>query len=231
MGHITGSMTRGNSDFVAAELRQRIEARTWPDGGRLPTERSIAEQMGVARNTVRRALDRLELEGLLARHVGRGTYLRDASRPAPITECAQRMQGASPADMMEVRVLLEPAAAAFAATNATAGELSAIRQAHENAVRAETMLTFEEWDATLHRLVLSCTHNSLLREMHAIVGMLRGQASWHELKQRSFSKERQQVYCDQHEDVVRSLERRLAEDAEAAMRTHLRTVRDNMIGR
>ncbi len=96
-------MTRGNSDSVAAELRQRIEDRTWPDGGRLPTERSIAEQLGVARNTVRRALDRLEQDGLLIRHVGRGTYLRKAPQHAPILERAQRMQGASPADMMEVR--------------------------------------------------------------------------------------------------------------------------------
>ncbi len=224
-------MTRGNSDFVASELRQRIGAGTWPNGGRLPTERSIAEQMGVARNTVRRALDRLEQDGLLVRHVGRGTYLRDTSRPAPILECARRMQGASPADMMEVRLLLEPAAAAFAATNATAGELDAIRQAHENAIGSDTMLDFEEWDAALHRLLLSCTHNSLLREMHAILGMLREQDSWHELKQRSFSPERRQVYCDQHEEIVRSLERRLAQDAEVAMRAHLRTVQDNMIGR
>jgi DNA-binding FadR family transcriptional regulator len=224
-------MSRGNADLIAAELRRQIESRAWPEGGRLPTERAIAEDLGVARNTVRRALDRLEQDGLLVRHVGRGTYLRSTASSDPIFESARRMEGASPADMMELRVLLEPAAAAFAATNATTRELAGIREAHERAVAADTMLEFEEWDAALHRLVLSCTRNVLLREIHAILGTLREQDTWYDLKQRSFSQERRRVYCDQHQEIVRSLERRLALDAEAAMRTHLRTVQENMIGR
>lgn len=224
-------MTRGNSDFVAAQLRQRIKEGAWPDGGRLPTERAIAEELGVARNTVRRALDQLGHDGLLVRHVGRGTYLRELLHSDPILESTQRMHGASPADMMELRVLLEPSAAAFAAINASAGDLEKIRQVHEHGVAAATMLEFEEWDAALHRLILSCTRNSLLREIHAILGTLREQPSWYELKQRSFSPERRQIYCEQHQEITRALERRLADDAEAAMRTHLRTVQMNMIAR
>lgn len=224
-------MTRGNSDAVAAQLRQRIRDGAWPDGGRLPTERMIAEELGVARNTVRRALDRLNQDGLLVRHVGRGTYLREKPDSDPILESVQRMHGASPADMMELRVLLEPSAAAFAATNASAGDLESIRRAHEHAVSAATMLEFEEWDAALHRLILSCTRNSLLREIHAILGTLREQPAWYELKQRSFSPERRQIYCEQHQEIVLALERRLADEAEAATRAHLRTVQMNMLAR
>lgn len=224
-------MRRGNSDYLAAELRQRIEAGAWPEGGRLPTERAMADELGVARNTVRRALDRLEQDGLLVRHVGRGTYLRDGRREEPVVESARRMAGASPADLMELRLLLEPAAAAFAATNASAGELAAIRQAHERASAALAMPEFEEWDAQLHRLILGCTRNCLLSEIHGILGALREQAAWHELKQRSYSDERRRLYCGQHEDIVRSLERRLAEDAEGAMRQHLTSVQRNMLGR
>ncbi len=46
-------------------------------GGRLPTERQLAADMGVTRSAVRHAMKMLEAEGRVSREVGRGTFLRD----------------------------------------------------------------------------------------------------------------------------------------------------------
>ena len=86
---------RGNAESIAEELRKRVDAGEWADGKRLPTERDLAEQYGVARNTVRRAFDQLETDGLVTRKVGRGTYLREVPANG-IADIVHRMEGSSP---------------------------------------------------------------------------------------------------------------------------------------
>ncbi len=63
---------------IAASLRERIESGDLVPGDRLPTERDLVDEFGVARMTVRHALDILQLEGLIDRRRGRtgGTFVR-----------------------------------------------------------------------------------------------------------------------------------------------------------
>ena len=56
-------------------MRDRIAAGEWSATGRLPAERELATEYGVARNTVRRAVDAIANEGTVARQIGRGTFL------------------------------------------------------------------------------------------------------------------------------------------------------------
>ena len=66
-------------------LRDAIREGRFP-GGRLPTAVELAEQLGVSRETVRKAEEALEREGLLAKYRRRGTLLQPPSMalaPAP----------------------------------------------------------------------------------------------------------------------------------------------------
>lgn len=56
-------------------LRERIHDKTYPPGGRLPSEVELSEEFGVSRSTIRSALSRLAAEGLLLRKHGNGTYI------------------------------------------------------------------------------------------------------------------------------------------------------------
>jgi GntR family transcriptional regulator len=56
-------------------LRQAIEEGQFASG-RLPTEVELAEQLGVSRETVRLATERLQTDGLLIKIRRRGTFLR-----------------------------------------------------------------------------------------------------------------------------------------------------------
>ena len=42
----------------------------------MPPERVLAEELGVGRRSLRRALDVLEQEGRISRHQGRGTFVQ-----------------------------------------------------------------------------------------------------------------------------------------------------------
>ena len=48
-------------------------------GEKLPTERALAEQFGVSRNVIRRALLAMEVEGRIVRKVGNGTYFVEST--------------------------------------------------------------------------------------------------------------------------------------------------------
>ncbi|MGV3711493.1 GntR family transcriptional regulator [Pseudolysinimonas sp.] len=58
-------------------LRSQLGAAPFAPGSRFSTERSIAESVGVSRQTVRQALARLEREGLIHRRQGDGTYVSE----------------------------------------------------------------------------------------------------------------------------------------------------------
>lgn len=223
-------MPRLVANDIATALRKRIDAGEWLENGRIPPERDLADEFGVARNTVRRAVGLLEQSGTVTRHIGRGTFLA-AANANTLSGAVTRMQGSSPADMMEIRQLLEPAAAAFAATNASVGELNAVREAHQAACEALDMPAFEHGDAEFHHRIFACSRNEFLKEIHNLMRILRNQSPWFEMKKRSYSEERRQTYCGEHQAVLDALVSRDPEGARQAMLRHLQTVARNMLGR
>jgi len=72
-------LTRGNSSPLCEQLRERfgeeIHAGRLRAGARLPSTRSVAEQLGVNRQTVVEAYRRLESDGLVSKRIGSGTYV------------------------------------------------------------------------------------------------------------------------------------------------------------
>lgn len=61
---------------LASLFRRRIQAGQWAVGEQIPTVEELAEECGVARATIRQALDLLELEGLIARYRAKGTFVK-----------------------------------------------------------------------------------------------------------------------------------------------------------
>ncbi|GIW30975.1 MAG: transcriptional regulator [Meiothermus sp.] len=60
---------------LEALLREALASNTWKAGEAMPPERALAEQFGVSRLTLRKALERLEAQGLVQRRQGSGTYV------------------------------------------------------------------------------------------------------------------------------------------------------------
>jgi GntR family transcriptional regulator len=60
---------------IADLIRQRIARGQWPAGTRLPTLEALVKELGVARVTVRQAMDIVSAEGLVTRRQGRGTFV------------------------------------------------------------------------------------------------------------------------------------------------------------
>jgi GntR family transcriptional regulator, histidine utilization repressor len=69
-------MTLGWED-IRAEVLRRIRARDWPPGGLIPGEEALAEEFGVARATVNRALTALAEAGVIERKKRAGTRVAE----------------------------------------------------------------------------------------------------------------------------------------------------------
>src|ERR1700733_1578691 len=92
-----------STDRLLSSLQDAIDSGRWKPGERIPTERALSERHGVARNTIRRALQQLEDAGRIVRLVGRGTFVEQGQR-APSDDLARRIENASPNEIMEVRL-------------------------------------------------------------------------------------------------------------------------------
>lgn len=205
-----------------------IDSGEWGDTGRLPPERDLAHRFAVARNTLRRALEMLERTGYLTRHVGRGTFIVPReSRPGD--GMAFRMAEASPRDILETRLIIEPRAAGLAATRASRADLDAISDALDNSLAATEIGDFEQWDARLHLAIFIAAKNEVLIDYCRAVGEARNQPQWFELKKRSLTAGRRLAYDEHHRAIVTALLERNVEGAIDAMHQHLRAVQENVL--
>jgi DNA-binding FadR family transcriptional regulator len=228
-----GTNARGKARAATVVVRSFIEERiregAWPAGHQLPTERELVEQFGIARNTIRKTLRALEEQGTIVRHVGRGTFV--AFRPASDElDLVQRIHRASPAEIVETRLLIEPDVVALAAARATADDLATMEECLRRAESATSIAEFEHWDGQLHQTIIGAARNGLIADIYAAINSVRRQSEWSKLKERTVTPERRALYQEQHRRIVAALRDRDPEAARRALREHLDTVAANLLG-
>jgi GntR family transcriptional repressor for pyruvate dehydrogenase complex len=116
---------------IAARLREQFLAGSMRPGDRIPSERDLAAALQVSRAALREGLRILEAEGLLNVVHGRGTFVVDAPSRATVTRetiGAPAIISREILELMLVRRILEPEAAALAARHIRRPEITALRK-------------------------------------------------------------------------------------------------------
>lgn len=158
-------------DQVVGQLREQITSGRWPVGSRIPIEPELAEQLGVARGTVREAVRALAHNGLLDIRQGSGTYVAATSELAGVMR--RRFAGIGHADIRELRMTLEASAAALAAARRTEEDLALLREAlaqRDRAWEEGDTERFVQADAAFHHAVVAASHNAALTALYADLG-------------------------------------------------------------
>ncbi|MPT27843.1 MAG: FadR family transcriptional regulator [Achromobacter sp.] len=216
---------------LRAVIIENLHSGAWPAGHRLPTERALSEQFGISRSTVRRTLSELKSEGLISQRVGSGTYVNPPSSLAQVEAVLRgEVLSTSPAELMAARLVLEPAIAALVVQHGTPADFAAMQNACDEAEAAAGFEAFEVWDAKLHELMATATHNLFIEKVFALMTAARSEATWGALKRKSLTPERRESYQAEHREIVEALRDRDAERAMEAVRRHLLHVRDNLLG-
>ena len=160
--------------MIADQIAGRIRAGDFPRGGRLPSERELAEQLQVSRASIREALIALEIEGYVEVRVGTGVFVtatrESAALPAVAGQAAPLQDDIGPFDLLEARMLIEPECAALAAQQGSAAQLAAIRAAHE----AMSLTDAPGWhDREFHSAIAAACGNAALAASVAHLWSLR----------------------------------------------------------
>lgn len=193
---------------------------------RLPAERDLAGQVGVSRGTLRRALDLLEAEGVIWRHVGQGTFI-GTRQPSLKRSVITRFT--NPDEVMEARLMLEPRLAAMAAFRASAEDVARLDYCLRKGEAAGTTEMFELWDGRLHRGIAEAARNHMLLTLFDHLNAVRDDDLWGKLKTASFNRPRKFSYMSQHRELVDAIRHRDAAAAERIMQGHLEAVRRDLL--
>jgi DNA-binding FadR family transcriptional regulator len=218
---------------VLSRLRELMDVTLASRARRLPSERALALRFGVGRAIVRQALDVLERDGLLVRHVGRGTYIASgagaSSRQlhALVVQGAQAVgdaNGPSAKELLEARYALEPAIAELAALAARPEDIQKMRDCLLQREHASNVDDYEHWDYALHQAIADSTHNTVLLELLLLVNRLRLTFQWRQFRRRSINPERKARSDHEHRAIVDAIAQANPTLAFELMRGHVKSV-------
>lgn len=212
---------------IAELIKRQIAEGTLRPGDRLPAERELALQLGVARSPLREALRELKAQGFLAPGKGRQRTLVASVADVTIGDPLARLLRSGSGqflDLIELRQGLEVQAAGLAArrrTPADVADLRGILAKMEGAQGRRHTLEAAKLDAAFHGTVANTTHNVLY--MHVTAELVR-------LLHENIPRILDILYTnlasardllDQHRRIVEAIEEGDEEGARGAMSEHL----------
>ena len=170
-----------NREPLATEVVRRlidgILASEVSPGDRLPSERRLADMLGVGRSVVREALKSLTVLGLVEVRQGDGTYLRgpDSGFLSRVIEWGLLLGAHEALDLVEARCHLEEIIAGLAGVRRTDADLESLRlhMADMEASQSDTP-RFVEADKAFHTALAVASGNSTLHRIMASVASLLG---------------------------------------------------------
>ena len=209
-------------------LREFIMEGGYEAGSKLPPERELTERLSMTRTELRKALDALEREGAVWRHVGKGTFVADDTGEVTDDALINLGRKLTPYRMMRARLVIEPAIAREAAVNASGEDLESMRRAMQRTRSATTWSEYEEQDDLLHHLIAQSSDNLLLVSLFDQLNQVRRAVAWGTVVRETTRPPRTHTSFDEHDKIATAIADRDPEAAYESMRTHLRSVSDRL---
>lgn len=211
---------------VVDHLRREMSLGRILPGDRLPPERKLAEQLGVARETLRQALRVLEGSGQITvtRGTSGGAVVQD-HRPDPELVLAElRSRREDLLSLVEYRAEIESAAARLAAERRTDDDLAAMEHAQTELSQAANKDESRRADTAFHLAVAGAAANPHLAEAieDARADM------FHPVDLAAFDFVMESSH-HQHDQVLEAIRSQDPDQAAAVMRKHVEHTREEMV--
>lgn len=204
------------------QIKDQIEGGEWPAGTQLPSERELAEQLGIGRPSVREALRVLEVMGLIEIRPGQGSFVSERSPGAQQMQLLQSMlrEDEYVVELLEVRELLETQIASLAAQSATEDDIECMEEILEQMKESVSDGgTGADENVEFHLALTRAVGNRVLFEVHQLLLKLS-----RDPVERFFQVPgRLTRSLEGHREILDAIKERNPHKAQQAMLTHMRT--------
>lgn len=215
---------------IADLIANHIKSGEFASGTYLPSERDLAQQLGVSRSSVREALIALEVSGLVEIRVGNGVLVcarREDHASSSILEDDEEQDYDSPFQLMEARSLIEGEVAAHAARNATAEQIVGIEDTVNTMAEIIKDLKrlpdegLAEADRLFHSRVAEASGNYILVEQVEGLWKRRFSPIFRRVEKHYANRELKVQTVEDHRAIFEAIKARDPDGARAAMQAHL----------
>jgi DNA-binding FadR family transcriptional regulator len=227
---------------VSEEVRQRLAASIaggeLRPGARIPSERTLCESFGVARTSVREAIQGLVSLGMIERRANRAyvaSTLPDVDvAPTLASPPAQDHRKAHVRQLFEVRRVIEVPMAELAAERATPEERAEIARLARRFRRTMALEAFRALDRDFHWAIGRASHNPMLAELYLkVLDALFGSPEFSSLLGAASNRAAVALIIDESASAHRAIAGAVASgdpvSVVAAVERHLHDVEDRMV--
>jgi GntR family transcriptional repressor for pyruvate dehydrogenase complex len=209
-------------DAVYKQLVTLITTGHLRPGQRLPSERAMAEELGVSRQSIREAIFRAKTAGLLEVRQGEGTFIissleENLRQPLSILleEKAEKVF-----EFLEIRKLIEAWCGERASEAATTADLKKMRGILRKMEKvAPPGPAWERADLEFHSSIAGATHNVIA--MHVMEGLKDSFHTYFRVKKFTTRHERKDVLLEQHRAIFEAIRQKDPKEARKKIIEHL----------
>lgn len=219
----------GLVQVVRDEIERLIVAGKLEPGSRLPTEKELAERLGVGRSSVREALRALAEMGIVEVVQGKGTFVRNEPYKAIKAQLQFLVNFEDEAyeDLTELRRLLEVGLVRLATQRATTDDLKELQDSLAEMAQAADTERLVEAGARFHQGVAAAAKNPFATALYAAVTQVINEVYRH-LERSQAQKERS---IRDHQGIYEAIVRRDEDLAAQRVEAHLTHLHGDLIAR
>jgi GntR family transcriptional repressor for pyruvate dehydrogenase complex len=197
------------SDEVYKQIVSLISIGQLQPGDKIPSEREMASELGISRQSIREALNRAEVMGLIEVRQGEGSFIlssvREPLKP-PLTVIIEK-EAEKIFEFLEVRKLVEGWCAEKAAQEATAEDLDNMRDILDEMKEIPSKdKRWEELDVDLHFAIAKATHNVIA--IHLMEALKINFGTFFKFRSSIASSEKMDVLWLHHNEIYQAIRRK-----------------------
>jgi len=167
MAYMTGVYKGTKCDFVTEQLKELIIKGEYKPGEKLPNEAALCEKFEVSRITVREAMKKLSMMGLLDIRQGKGTFVKSVDLSLFMKPMYQMIdfEEVDIEAIFDAREYIESGTVSMAARKRTEDDIKMLEQILRDlkmAIEAEDINGIGFYDSEFHRQIAKCARNSIL---------------------------------------------------------------------
>ncbi len=212
--------TKSKCDIVVEKILEQIIHKKYKAGDKLPNENMLCEEFGVSRITVREAVKRLSMLGLVSTQQGRGIFITREDLGTVVFPMIAPifLDGLTVKQVYEARIYIEAGNARLAAQNRTQEHVDRLRklcvQMDEIIENNHNPEKYGEIDEVFHMTIAQASCNAVLLGIYGAFEKVLKFYIWRVTRQDAMES------TEMHKDIVKCIAAKDEEGAGLAMERH-----------